>query len=423
MEVHIMVKEIIKPSSSTPQHLKNYKLSLLDQLAPPLYIPIILFYSSTPQTSFKEKSDPLKKSLSETLTLYYPLAGRIKNNYSIDCNDEGASYTEAHVAGQISMILQDPQVEELEKLLPFNSQEMNSNEEILGVQVNHFDCGGMAISICIWHQLADGSAAASFATTWAAVASSEEATTNIEGIIYDCTSIFPPQKAQGFLWNMFPKKDELSNTMIKSFVFHRSELAALREKVGNRSSLGCLSRPSRVETVAGVIWGAIIEIMNVNTALIAVNLRKRLIPPLPELSLGNIYHVENCLENENRVDYNNLAGKIHESIGIVKDDYVRKIHEGGKYFEFLKQVAENPNLMKVAFGFSSWCRFPFYEIDFGWEKPIWVATTLKLNQGAILIDTKDGEGIEAWVTLSKEDMAKFQQIPYICSYASFNPTT
>ncbi|XP_065860974.1 stemmadenine O-acetyltransferase-like [Euphorbia lathyris] len=421
MEVQIMVKENIKPSFSTPQHLKNYKLSLLDQLAPPLYIPIIFFYPSTPQTSSKEKSDRLKKSLSETLTLFYPLAGRIKNKYSIDCNDEGASYTESHITEKMSMILQDPQVHQLEKLLPFDSQEMSPDEEILGVQVNHFDCGGMAISICIWHQIADGSAVASFATTWAAVASGE-VTTNTEGIIYDCTSIFPPQNTQGFSWNMFPKKDALSNSVLKSFLFDRSELAALREKVGNRSSLACLGRPPRVETVAAVIWGAVIESTDVNTALIAVNLRKRLIPPLPELSLGNIFHAANCLENENQIDYNNLAGKIHESIRIVKDDYVRKIHEGGKYFEFLKHVTENPNLMKDVFGFSSWCRFPFYEVDFGWEKPIWIATTLKLNQGAILIDTKDGEGIEAWVTLPKEDMAKFQQIPYICSYASFNPT-
>ncbi|XP_065859705.1 stemmadenine O-acetyltransferase-like [Euphorbia lathyris] len=421
MEVQIMFKETIKPSSSTPQHLKNYKLSFLDLIAPPLYIPIILFYSSTPQTSFKEKSDRLKKSLSKTLTLFYPMAGRIKNNSYIDCNDEGAFYTEAHATGDMSMLLQDPQLPQIEKLLPFDSQELSSDEEILGVQVNHFDCGGMAISICIWHKIADGSSAASFATTWAAVASGE-ATTNIEGIIYDCTSIFPPQKTQGFLWNILPKKDALRNSMMKRFVFDHSDLVALREKVGNGSKLECLGRPSRVETVTAVIWGAVIESTDVNTTLIAVNLRKRLIPPLPELSVGNIYHTANCLENENQIDYNYLAGKIHESIGIVKDDYVRKIYEEGSYFEFMKDIVEKPNFMKNVFGFSSWCRFPFYEVDFGWGKPIWVTTTLKVNQGAILIDTKDGKGIEAWVTLPKENMAKFQQIPYICSYASFNPT-
>ncbi|XP_065866751.1 stemmadenine O-acetyltransferase-like [Euphorbia lathyris] len=421
MEVQIMFKETIKPSTSTLQHLKNYKLSLLDQLAPPIYIPVILFYSPTPETSIKEKSDRLKKSFAETLTLFYPLAGRIKNNYYIDCNDEGAFYTEAHVTGEMLMILQDPQVPQIEKLLSFNSQEMSSNEEILAAQVNHFDCGGIAISICIYHQIADGSTMASFATTWAAVASGKAAT-NIKGMIYDCTSIFPPQKTEGCSWNRFVEKDVLSNSMMKRFVFDRSKLEALREKVVNGSGLAYTGRPSRVETINAVIWGALLEITNLNTAIIAVNLRKRLIPPLSELSIGNIYHLVNCSMNENQIDYPDLVGKIHESIDIVKDDYVRKIHEGGRYFEFMKDVAEKPNLMMNVFAFSSWCRFPFYKVDFGWGNPIWVAPAVKVHNAAVVIDTKDGEGIEAWVGLPKEDMAKFQRIPHICSYASFNPT-
>ncbi|XP_065859713.1 stemmadenine O-acetyltransferase-like [Euphorbia lathyris] len=415
MEVQIMFKEIIKPSSSTPQHLKNYKLSLLDQLAPSFYIPIILFYPSTPQTSSKEKSDRLKKSFSETLTLFYPLAGRMKNNYSIDCNDEGAFYAEAHITGEMSMILQDPQVEQLEKLLPFNSQEMSSNGEILGAQVNHFNCGGMAISICICHQTADASTGASFATTWARIASGE-ATTNIKGTIYDCTSIFPPQKTEGISWNEFAEKDLLSNSVMKRFVFDRSKVATLREKV----AIGCLDLPSRVETLTAIIWEAVLESTNINNAIIAVNLRKRMIPALPELSLGSINQAAfvNCSKNENRIDYYNLVGKIHESIGMMKNDYIRKIHEGGRYFEVLKDLAENP--MNV-FTFSSWCRFPFYEVDFEWGKPVWVTTTLKFKNSAFFIDTKDGEGIEAWVTLPKKDMVKFQQNPNLCAYASFNP--
>ncbi|WCJ36910.1 HXXXD-type acyl-transferase family protein [Euphorbia peplus] len=426
MEVKILSKETIKPYSSTPQHLKNYKLSLLDQLAPPIYVPVILFYTSTP--SFAEKSNRLKKSLSETLTLYYPLAGRIKNSYSIDCNDQGASYIEARIPGEMSMILQDPEVTQLEKLLPFNPQEMSSVEEILGAQVNHFDCGGMAISICIWHQIADASAAASIATTWARIASGKAAT-NFEGIIYDCTSIFPPHNTEGILWNKTTEKDFLRNIMLKRFVFDHSKLAALREKVGNKSSVDHLGNLSRVETVAAVIWGVVLDLVrekeettNVNAGIL-VGLRKRMVPPLPELSLGNItlgsISTTNCFKNESQIDYNNLARKIHQSIEIVNDDYVRKIFEGGQYIEIMKDLMSNPNRMKV-FGFSSWCRFPFYKTDFGWGNPIWVATTLKFNETAIFIDTKDGEGIEAWVTLPKEDMVKFQQNHDICSYASFS---
>ncbi|GKV34461.1 hypothetical protein SLEP1_g42833 [Rubroshorea leprosula] len=56
---------------------------------------------------------------------------------------------------------------------------------------------------------------------------------------------------------------------------------------------------------------------------------------------------------------------------------------------------------------SSWCKFPLYEANFGWGKPSWVVPVpLHLVKNLIiLMDTKDGEGIEAWVILSEEEMA------------------
>jgi hypothetical protein len=45
---------------------------------------------------------------------------------------------------------------------------------------------------------------------------------------------------------------------------------------------------------------------------------------------------------------------------------------------------------------------------------------LKLNRVAIFLDTKDGEGIEAWIGVSKEDTVKFEQDPGILTYASFS---
>lgn len=71
---------------------------------------------------------------------------------------------------------------------------------------------------------------------------------------------------------------------------------------------------------------------------------------------------------------------------------------------------------------SSWCRQPQYGTDFGWGKPIWVSPGEPVNDVVVLIDTKDGEGIEAWIGLCNEDMAKFEKNPSICAYASFNPS-
>ncbi|WRX18884.1 hypothetical protein QQP08_011371, partial [Theobroma cacao] len=42
MNIQIVSKETIKPSIPRPHHLRNLKVSFLDQLAHPIYIPIVL---------------------------------------------------------------------------------------------------------------------------------------------------------------------------------------------------------------------------------------------------------------------------------------------------------------------------------------------------------------------------------------------
>uniref|UniRef100_A0A6N2MCX9 Uncharacterized protein n=1 Tax=Salix viminalis TaxID=40686 RepID=A0A6N2MCX9_SALVM len=319
MEVEIISKEILKPSSSTPQHLRTYKLSVLDQLAPPLYIPIILFYSP-PCENFCKNSDHLKESFSRTLTHFYPFAGRVKDDFSIDCNDDGAAFIEARVSGDMSMVIEQADINEHQQLLPCSPyakiSKLSTDQVTLAVQVNYFNCGGMAISICIWHAVADGSALATFVKSWAAIT-----------------------------------RD-----------------------------------PNNV---------------------------------LDEVAIANWPEIESSALN-----YNSLAGKLDESIRKMNDEYIRKFHAGGGYFNFIKRAREE--VMKgsnmVVFSFSSWCKFPFYEADFGWGKPIRLSPALQLNRVAIFLDTADGEGIEAWISLSKEDMVMFEQHPGIFTYASFSPS-
>lgn len=69
--------------------------------------------------------------------------------------------------------------------------------------------------------------------------------------------------------------------------------------------------------------------------------------------------------------------------------------------------------------FSSWTRFPFYETDFGWGKPTWVSTTsIPMRNIVILMGTKTGDGIEAWITLNEDVMAEFQANPKLLQFLS-----
>ena len=73
---------------------------------------------------------------------------------------------------------------------------------------------------------------------------------------------------------------------------------------------------------------------------------------------------------------------------------------------------------------SSWCKFPLYEADFGWGKPTWVTVgdLFQFPNIIILTDTRDGDGIEAWVSLTEEDMAIFETNQELLTFGSLNPS-
>ena len=59
--------------------------------------------------------------------------------------------------------------------------------------------------------------------------------------------------------------------------------------------------------------------------------------------------------------------------------------------------------------FTSLCRFPLYEADFGWGKPIWVGSAARCFKNLVgYMDDKTAHGIEAYICLKPEEMAKLE---------------
>lgn len=193
MEVQIISKQNVRPSSPTPPHLRNFKLSLLDQLIPVPYAPLLLYYPMNDNSGASNLDVPkrlgvLKKSLSETLTHFYPLAGKIKDELSIDCNDEGAYYVEAQVNCHLSEFLRQPDLLLVHLFFPCELLP-KAVTHVANFQVNVFECGGIAIGICISHLILDGAALSTFLKAWSATAKGSK-----EAIIYPefiPSSLFP----------------------------------------------------------------------------------------------------------------------------------------------------------------------------------------------------------------------------------------
>ncbi|KAE8008831.1 hypothetical protein FH972_005304 [Carpinus fangiana] len=109
-----------------------------------------------------QRSQRLKASLSETLTLFYPLAGKIKDDVSIDCNDDGVDFFEARVYCRLSDVLKQPEQKMVRRFLPQEIQSRQRTGNLVVVQATLFECGGMALGVGISHRLADASTTSMF---------------------------------------------------------------------------------------------------------------------------------------------------------------------------------------------------------------------------------------------------------------------
>ena len=82
------------------------------------------------------------------LTKYYPLAGRVKNNY-VDCNDEGVVFSEAKVSCQLLEIINELELpSEFKKFIPFDQEKDGIaavNDLAIAIQINLVNCGSITI--------------------------------------------------------------------------------------------------------------------------------------------------------------------------------------------------------------------------------------------------------------------------------------
>ncbi|XP_042019172.1 vinorine synthase-like [Salvia splendens] len=112
----------------------------------------------------KKSRNRLRQSLSETLTIFYPIAGTVVQNSHVDCDDTGAEFVEARVHAPLSHFTQNPNFEELVKQL-FPTADGTETRN-LSVKISFFECGGFAVGLFLSHKLVDGSSAAAFVRAW-----------------------------------------------------------------------------------------------------------------------------------------------------------------------------------------------------------------------------------------------------------------
>lgn len=153
--VQVISREIMKPSSETGLHPQKLELSYLDQMLWPIYIPFIFFYKGDESrgltsSNHSQISQRLKHSLLQIMPSFYPLAGRLKNGSSVDCNDAGFEFVETRARARLD---DDAVLNDDERLKVYVPRECATDYHgkrapLLVVQITFFDCGGIVIGAC-----------------------------------------------------------------------------------------------------------------------------------------------------------------------------------------------------------------------------------------------------------------------------------
>ncbi|XP_050209198.1 stemmadenine O-acetyltransferase-like [Mercurialis annua] len=446
MEAERIFEECIKPSSPT-LHPKTYKISLLDQFVPCIYFPVILFYrNENPNlpdinSIISERSKLLKQSLSETLTHFYPLAGRIKDKLSIDCNDEGVFYVEARVNTSLSEYQNQHEfLASTTTLLPekLNQyQELAPGSYVAMIQETNFACGGITIGILASHMIMDGTALSSFLRYWASVTSKSR-----EGLVYpnfDSSFLFPQYES-------FPKEATVYGMMssvgvqvgkisIKRFKFDASTIAALKAKAISLS----VENPTSVEVLSALFSKHIMAISKARSGvekqlaiMHSVNLRRKASPPLSKSSMGNFLWQVATLCKPDEATFSSILRQIRDAIAKVDGDFVKKLQGDEGFLNLYEMVKETSGVLHDVehINFVSWCNFGLYETDFGWGKPAWVTNfvdclgnseTVLAGSLVYFMDTKEEKGIEAWAFMNEKDMLLLEKDSDFLQYACVDP--
>ncbi|KAF3633102.1 putative serine/threonine protein phosphatase 2A 57 kDa regulatory subunit B' beta isoform-like [Capsicum annuum] len=442
MEAIILTKELVKPSMPTPPHLRNHKLCLFDQLTPAVCITPIFFYKNNTTANFFDNH--LKTSLSKTLTLFYPLAGALSSEEPtfVDCNDNGVLYVEAHVKNvSLDEFLQDPELPQLINFLPQNSSlssTMNYVQNLetpVSIQVTRFNCGGIAIGGVFYHKLLDGVSMGIFFDTWAKIARGGD--NGVEETCLDFTSLsllFPTlNRANELLETKNMMIFDEGKSIVRRFVFSARAIEAIKVKGSTES----VPNPTRVEALTAFIWKHMILATRAVNGISsrpfmvshAVNLRSRFDPQLPN-AIGNLVSRTNS-------GFREIISEVVELPQLM--EIVREMFEKMNKGNLLKAVGGD-NVLDglVAFGtqfekllphtckFSSWCNFGFYDVDFGWGKPVFFAPFIDTigssnKQQIILVESGKCGGIEAWILRNNEEMIELENDEEFLAFASPNP--
>ncbi|KAM3738978.1 hypothetical protein ACB098_09G170900 [Castanea mollissima] len=377
-------KELTRRIELTPWDLQ---LLLVDHIQKGL-----LFFKPTPSQEKELQAssviDHLKNSLSRTLDIFYPLAGRlvmVENDddktasFFVDCNNLGAQFVHA-VADDVTVAdildpIYVPDIVNSSFLMNGVLNYQGISNPLLALQVTEL-VDGIFIGCTLNHCVVDGSPFWHFFNTWSEISRGNSTDSTSQSPIFqrcyfDGFIDFPLHIP--FHQNEIPDERSIP-TPLKQKVFHFSKKKISQLKAKANAEMGATSISS-LQAVMGHLWRAVVrsrhykDNQEVHYRLL-VGVRQRIQTPLPAEYVGNavLYgNITTTVDNLLEHGLGWVAWQINKAIASQTAEEVKKYIEdwvnSPKIFKF-RAVTSNAMIT------GSSPRFNVYGNDFGWGRPV-----------------------------------------------------
>lgn len=452
----------VVPAIPTAKH--TMFLSNLDLI----WIPVanshsVMFYKTSPELDFTAVTEMLKRSLALVLVEFYPVAGRLSTKGSgrpeIDCNDAGVDFVEASI---------DMAFEDLEKdgfrhrsffkeFVPLRdaSKHENYDGSLFSVQVTGFHGGGICIGTSIHHVVADGSSFWHLMNCWAECCrgspisnkpvhmrtifrSEEKINCAMPNISFGAEKLVSHdiKEAQIFKFvrddnvstriadikdeqisHEFILKDQAGDVEVGCFHLNEEMIGKLKERSGASSSFvavsanfwRCVTRAREVPENEAVGFG------------MSANSRGRVKPPLPATYFGNCLCMGFALTKAEQL----LGQDIHFAAALIQE-VINSCASQEQVNNFIDWVdcrlgsgSSLPSLGLEILGGRYFVvagnspKFPVYEIDFGWGKPLNSQVPTLSGIGWIMLfpgRDEGGRSMDIYTRLPRHQMETLKRI-------------
>ncbi|CAN8326867.1 unnamed protein product [Cochlearia groenlandica] len=458
METHIDIIQKLNVYPRIQNTKKLITLSDLDRQCPLLMYLVFFYKKNTTTRDFDSVFSDLKLGLEETLSVWYPAAGRLVLDgggckLNLRCNGGGAVMVEAVATGvKLSEIGDLSEYNEFYESLVYKPSFDGdfSLMPLVVAQVTRFACGGYSIGIGTSHSLFDGISAYEFLH---ALAINSHTHNKSNGKIYtkkDNLVIVKPVHDRGnLLLNRDLNQSQDANRVTKAaaichlyqmikqtmmnhqgqnrnfelqdrFVIKTFELNGEAIESMKKKSIQKGFSCSSFEFLAAHLWKARTRALGLKRdAMVclqfAVDIRKRTEPPLPEGFSGNAYVLASVattagelLEDLTLVS---IVNKIREAKKSIDQDYIKSYMEalsGGNNDH--SNDGKLPTIKELTL-ISDWSKMPFHNVGFGGKGEAAdhvVPLCPPVPQVAYFMkNPKDGKGVIVRIGLDPRDVNDF----------------